>query len=55
MPEKDKLCPFTGLKEYCGEDCALYSKEYNGCYISNLSEEMIKVHLKVLRVDRLTR
>lgn len=40
--ENNKLCPFTGLKEYCGKDCALYSEEYNGCCITNFGEEMTK-------------
>ena len=55
MTEKDKLCPFTGLKEYCGNDCALYSEEYKGCCIPNFSEEIIKSLLKVLSISRLTR
>lgn len=55
MTEKDKLCPFTGLKEYCANDCALYSEEYKGCCIQNFSEEIIKSLLKVLSISRLTR
>lgn len=53
--ENNKLCPFTGLKEYCGKDCALYSEEYEGCYIANFGEEMSKSLLAVLRVSRMTR
>lgn len=53
--ENKKLCPFTGLKEYCRNDCALYSEEYNGCCIANFGEEMSKSLLAVLRVSRLTR
>lgn len=53
--ENNKLCPFTGLKEYCGNDCALYSEEYNGCCIVNFGEEMSKSFLSVLRVSRMTR
>lgn len=53
--EKDKLCPFTGLKEYCGNDCALYSEKYKGCCIANFGEEMTEILLKVLRVSRMTR
>lgn len=26
--ENNKLCPFTGLREYCGKDCALYKEKY---------------------------
>ena len=55
MTEKDKLCPFTGLREYCGNDCALYSEEYEGCCIPNFGEEMSKVLLKVLTISRLSR
>lgn len=55
MTEKDKLCPFTGLKEYCIKECALYSEEYNGCCIANFGEEMSKSLLAALRVSRLTR
>lgn len=53
--ENNKLCPFTGLKEYCGNDCALYNEEYNGCCIVNFGEEMSKSLLAVLRVSRMTR
>ena len=53
--ENKKLCPFTGLKEYCGNDCALYSEEYKGCCIANFGEEMSKSLLAVLRVSRMTR
>ena len=53
--ENNKLCPFTGLKEYCGKDCALYSEEYNGCCITNFGEEMTKVLLKVLTISRLSK
>lgn len=53
--ENNKLCPFTGLREYCGKDCALYSEEYNGCCIANFGEEMSKSLLAVLRVSRMTR
>lgn len=54
--EKDKICPFTGLKDYCiKEDCALYSEEYNGCCIANFGEEMTKSLLAFLRVSRMTR
>lgn len=53
--ENNKLCPFTGLREYCGKDCALYSEEYKGCCIANFGEEMSKSLLAVLRVSRMTR
>ena len=53
--ENNKLCPFTGLKEYCGNDCALYSEEYEGCCIANFGEEMSKSLLAILRVSRMTR
>lgn len=53
--ENKKFCPFTGLREYCGKDCALYSEEYNGCCIANFGEEMSKSLLAVLRVSRMTR
>ena len=53
--ENNKLCPFAGLKEYCGNDCALYSEEYEGCCIANFGEEMSKSLLAVLRVSRMTR
>ena len=53
--ENNKLCPFTGLKEYCGNDCALYSEKYKGCCIANFGEEMTEILLKVLRVSRMTR
>lgn len=53
--ENKKFCPFTGLKEYCGNDCALYNEEYNGCCIVNLSKEIEMSLLAILRVSRLTR
>lgn len=53
--ENKKLCPFTELREYCGNDCALYSEKYNGCCIVNFGEEMSKSLLKVLSISRLTR
>lgn len=53
--ENNKLCPFTGLREYCGKDCALYSEEYKGCCIANFGEEMSKSLIAVLRVSRMTR
>ena len=53
--ENKKLCPFTGLKDYCIKECALYKEEYNGCCIANFGEEMTKILLKVLRVSRITR
>lgn len=55
MTEKDKLCPFTCLKEYCGKYCALYSEVHNGCCIPNFSKELMKVFLKVLSIDRMAR
>ena len=53
--EKYGICPFTGLKDYCIKECALYKEEYNGCCIANFGEEMTKILLKVLRVSRMTR
>lgn len=53
--ENNKLCPFTGLKEYCGNDCALYSEEYNGCCIANFGEEMLKAFIRALEISRMTR
>ena len=53
--ENNKLCPFTGLKEYCGNDCALYSEKYNGCCIANFGEEMLKVLIRALEISRMTR
>lgn len=53
--ENNKLCPFTGLKEYCGNDCALYSEEYNGCCIANFGEEMLKALIRALEISRMTR
>lgn len=53
--ENNKLCPFTGLKEYFGNDCALYKEKYKGCCIANFGEEMSKSLLKVLSISRLTR
>lgn len=55
MSEKDKLCPFTDLKEYCGNYCALYSEEYKGCCIPNFCEEIVKALLKILRISRMSR
>lgn len=48
MTGKDKLCQFTGLKEYCGNYCALYKEEYKGCCIPNFGRGMTKELLKVL-------
>lgn len=53
--ENKKLCPFTSLKEYCGNDCALYKEEYKGCCIPNFEEEMSKALLKILTISRLSR
>ena len=53
--ENNKLCPFAELKEYCGNDCALYSEEYNGCCIANFGEEMLKVLIRALEISRMTR
>lgn len=53
--ESNKFCPFTGLKEYCGNDCALYSEEYNGCCIANFGEEMLKALIRALEISRMTR
>ena len=56
MKKINKLCPFTGFKDYCiKEGCALYSKEYEECCIANFGEEMSKSLLAVLRVSRMTR
>lgn len=53
--ENKKLCPFTGLKEYCGNDCALYSEKYKGCCITNFGEEMLKALIRALEISRMTR
>ena len=53
--EDNKLCPFTGLREYCGNDCALYSEEYEGCCIVNFGEEMLKALIRALEISRMTR
>jgi len=55
MIEKDKLCPFTGLKEYCRNDCALYSEEYKGCCIPNFGQEMLKALIRTLEISRMSR
>lgn len=55
MTEKDKLCPFTGLREYCGKDCALYSEEYKGCCIPNFGEEIKKVIPTVFSISKMIR
>lgn len=53
--ENNKLCPFTGLREYCGNDCALYSEEYEECCIANFVEEMLKAFIRALEISRMTR
>lgn len=53
--ENKKLCPFTVLKECCGNDCALYSEKYNVCCIANFGEEMLKALIRALEISRMTR
>lgn len=54
--ENNKLCPFTGFKDYCiKEGCALYSEEYKGCCIANFGEEMLKALIRALEISRMTR
>lgn len=55
LNESDKFCPFAELKRYCIKECALYSEEYEGCCIVNLSKEIEMSLLAVLRVSRMTR